>query len=468
MRKSIRLAAAALSVLMLAACAMPGTPDSTGETAGSATAAPTAEPTAEPTPTPAPANHTNPLTGQTTEADYNNQRPVAVTLRSGEGATPQWGIGRADLLVEGVSEGYDTSLTAVFATRGDISKAGPVGKVTDLSLQFTLPLNAVPVHIGKTVYASNLLNVLTYQDLDGLNVGTSGFSFDADRFGSGYREENCWYTTADLIDGGLANYSTDTTGANMTLFHFEERETPETQNGANLYITFSDTAGAELKYDAAAGVYLRHNMDGTPTMDADSGQQASFKNVLVLYASSGIKDDGYTRQYDLSGGTGLYLTDGGWEQISWTKGDATAPLSLTDASGATLSVNPGKTYLAVWGGYYGQNLQLFAADGTEQALPEKPALLESGVSDEAAEAAQHNQDIQNAYLAAQEELAAAQQAVTDAAATEDTADDEAAAQRLTAANDALTAAQAAYEEVFGTPTPAPEETPAPEGEPPAE
>lgn len=456
MKKSIRLAAATLSVMMLAACSAPGSSESV-----QATAEPTAEPTATPV---APVNNTNPLTGQTTETDYNNQRPVAVTLRTGDGSTPQWGIGKADLLVEGVSEGYDTSLTAVFATRGDISKAGPVGKATDLGLQFVLPLNAVPVHIGKTIYASNLLNVLTYQDMDGLNVGTSGFTFDTDRYTSGYREENCWYTTADQVTSGLANYSMDTTGANMPLFHFEERTAPETQNGANLYITFSDTAGAELKYDAANGVYLRHNMDGTPTMDADTGAQASFKNVLVLYASSGIKDDGYTRQYDLSGGTGLYLTDGAWEQISWTKGDAAAPLSLTDASGATLSVNPGKTYLAVWGGYYGQNLQLFAADGTEQTLPEKPALLESGVSDEAAEAAKQNQDIQNNLLAAQSELAAAQQAVTDAAATEDPADDEAAAQRLTAANDALATAQAAYDAVFGTPTPAPETDAAPEGE----
>lgn len=448
MRKSIRMAAALLSVLMLAACSAPGSSEPAQT--------PAASPTAEPTPTPAPANNTNPLTGETTETDYNNQRPVAVTLRNGEGSTPQWGVSKADLLVEGVSEGYDTTLTAVFATRNDISKVGPVGKVTDLGLQLVLPLSAVPVHIGKTTYASNLLNVLTYQDMDGLNVGTSGMAFDSDRYASGYREENCWYTTADLITAGLANYSMDTTGANMPLFHFEERPAPESQNGVNLYITFSQTAGAELKYDAATGLYLRHNFDGTPTMDADSGQQASFKNVLVLYASSGVKDDGYTRQYDMNGGTGLYLTDGAWQEIRWTKGDATAPLSLTDTSGTTLAVNPGKTYLAVWGGYYGQALQLFASDGTEQTLPAEPALLESGVSDEAAEAAQANQDIENAYLAAQTELAAAQQAVTDAAATEDTSDDEAAAQRLTAATDALATAQAAYEAVFGTPTPAPE------------
>lgn len=178
--------------------------------------------------------------------------------------------------------------------------------------------------------------------------------------------------------------------------------------------------------------------------------------MVVLYASSGIKDDGYTRQYDLSGGTGLYLADGAWQEIRWTKGDAAAPLSLTDASGATLAVNPGKTYLAIWGGYYGQAIQLFAADGTEQTLPARPALLESAVSDEAAAAAQQQQDVKNALLTAREELSAAQQAVNDAAATEDPADDATASERLVAANDALNAAQAAYDAMFGTPTPAPE------------
>lgn len=105
-------------------------------------------------------------------------------------------------------------------------------------------------------------------------------------------------------------------------------------------------------------------------MDAGNNEQAAFTNVFVLYASSGVKDDGVTRQYDLTGGTGIYLTKGGWETIQWTKGDATAPLQLTDASGKTLDVNPGKSFLAIWGGYYGQALRLLDRDGNEQALPE--------------------------------------------------------------------------------------------------
>ena len=53
--------------------------------------------------------------------------------------------------------------------------------------------------------------------------------------------------------------------------------------------------------------------------------------------------------------------------------------------------NPGKSFLAIWGGYYGQALRLLDGDGNEQALPEKPALLDSAVPDEAAEAAEQAQ-----------------------------------------------------------------------------
>ena len=97
----------------------------------------------------------------------------------------------------------------------------------------------------------------------------------------------------------------------------------------------------------------------------------AFTNVFVLYASSGIKDDGYTRDYAPHRGTGIYLTGGAWEPIQWSKEDATGPLQLTTADGQTLIVSPGKSFIAIWGGYYGQGLRLTAADGTEQALPGK-------------------------------------------------------------------------------------------------
>ena len=211
------------------------------------------------------------------------------------------------------------------------------------------------------------------------------------------------------------------------LFDFGQRPDPETRNATELHITFSDGDTEGFYYSVNDGVYFKTNTDGSEAMDADAGQQAAFTNVFVLYASSGVKDDGYTRQYDLSGGTGLYLTGGAWEQIQWTKEDATGPLQLTAADGSPLVVSPGKSFIAIWGGYYGQSLTLTGADGTAQTLPEKPALLESGVSDEAAAAAQAEFD--------------AKQKIIDAQA----AVDEANAQ-LPDAQTALEEAQAALEE----------------------
>ena len=437
-------AAALLATLLLGGCSgqqAAATPEQ------AATPSPAA--TAEPTPVPAPAG--NPLTGLD-DADYTGKRPVAVMLRTLDGAQPQWGIASADVLIEGVTEGNTAGLMALFADVDRISKVGPVGPGRDLFLQAALPLNAMPVSIDKNVYAANLLNTLAYQDLDGYHVGKTTFAFDQGRQDAGYREENCWYTTGELIRNGAASYGTALEGSNTPLFRFGTREevAPENRSGMSLTVTFSKSDSEQLNYNTGTGLYEKLNADGSPMTDADNGQQAAFTNVFVLYASSGIKDDGYTRQYDMTGGTGLYLHGGAWEQISWSKEDATGPFSLT------------------------------AADGSEQTLPEKPALLASGVTDEAAAAAeaalsnaQKLIDAQAAIDQANASLAEAQTELQDAQAALD-ADSENA--DLLAARDA---AQAKIDELNQTiadnqayldaNAPQPEETPVPEAtEAPAE
>ena len=169
----------------------------------------------------------------------------------------------------------------------------------------------------------------------------------------------------------------------------------------------------------------------------------------------------------MTGGTGLYLHGGAWEQISWSKEDATGPFSLTAADGTPLTVAPGKSFIAIWGGYYGQALRLTAADGSEQTLPEKPA-LEAALSN-----AQKLIDAQAAIDQANASLAEAQTELQDAQAALD-ADSENA--DLLAARDA---AQAKIDELNQTiadnqayldaNAPQPEETAQPEAtEAPAE
>lgn len=416
MKFRYKICAVMLLLAMLAGCAKREQPADVEPTP-----TPTVAPTPEPTPEPTPAPQANPLTGE--EGAYANKRPVAVTLRTLTGSEPLWGIERAGLLIEGVTEGTTPTLMAVFADAAEISKVGPVGPGRDLTLQFALPLNAVPVHIDKNIYASNLLNALQYQDLDGYHIGKAAFAFDDGRQAAGYLEENCWYTTAALVQSGLQQYAATTEGPNTPLFRFGQRPAvaEADRNAAELVIGFSQDSAVRMRYNAETGLYQRFDGSGNAVLDADNGAQPAFANVVVLYAASGIKDDGYTRQYDMSGGTGLYLNAGRWEEIRWSKEDATAPLVLTDLGGAPLTVATGKCYLAVWGGYYGQTIELYDAAGNAQPLPAKPALLESGVPDDVAAAAyeefvlrQRIVDARAALSDAEAELPGAQQALEEA------------------------------------------------------
>ena len=100
-------------------------------------------------------------------------------------------------------------------------------------------------------------------------------------------------------------------------------------------------------------------------------------------ASSGFKDDGVTRDYDMTGGDGLYLSGGGAVQIKWKKGEADQPLQLFDAEGQPLSVRPGRSYIGIWGGFEGQSLRMLDASGAEQPLPEAPAPMASAAGADA-------------------------------------------------------------------------------------
>ncbi len=446
-----RLALLPAAALLLAGCAgLFGTPEPTPTPMPEPTAAP--EPTPEPTPTPAVAGDA--LTGADDPA-FAGQRPVAVTLRNLPEAGPWWGIADAEVLVMGVSEGTAPTMLALYpGVDGVPAKVGPVGPGRDLTLQLALPLNAVPVHIDKNVYAANLLNVLSYQDLDGYHVGKTAFAYDVERSNAGFLPENCWYTNPDLLRAGLDSYGGSFGGDSQYLFDFQARDpVPDgTCTAKTLELGFSRAAHYFLNFDPDTGLYTLFGSEWASMADAASGAEPAFTNVFVLYASSGIKDDGYTRQYDLTGGTGLYLTGGAWQQINWSKEDAGAPLVLTDLEGASLPVNPGRSFIAVWGGYYGQDIQLLDIDGTAQTLPEKPALLDSGVSDEDAAAAEQQYQLQAQLTTAKAELDNAQARLDEALenlaaaqASEDTADDAPATEAVTQATQARDAAQAAYD-----------------------
>lgn len=315
----------------------------------------------------------NLLTGKDlAEGVAPGQRPVAIMVNNSQAGMPQRGLGSADAVFEMVTEGGITRMMALYSDLNTIPQVGPVRSARDQHLQFALPLNAIFVHIGSSIYAQNLLNEYKYQDVDGLYLGETAFSFDAERAKT-YLQEFCWFTDASLITAGIQTQQIATAGAAVPLFRFSKAGVTLTEQDApDIGFSFSAGSTVRLVYDANTKTYLKQ-ANGAAQIDELTGAQLGFDNVLILFAQVSLKPDGQCTDFDLSGGTGYYCYGGKAESISWTKGKADSALKLKRADGNELEVNCGKSYIAVVGTDQASTLLLNAAAPAPAVSAAQPA-----------------------------------------------------------------------------------------------
>ena len=325
----------------------------------------------------APAPTYNLITGQPlAEGVEPGQRPVAIMINNLKAALPQRGIGAADAIFEMVTEGGITRFLAVFADRNAVPQVGPVRSARDQHLQFALPLNAIFVHIGSSVYAANLISEYSYQDIDGMYLGSSSFVFDEIRNKNAhYAQEHCWYTDSALIAAGMERTGIVPGGANAPLFQFAEgAASPSEADAPDISFRFSAYSPVRLTYDAASGAYLKQAYDA-PQIDESTGAQLAFQNVVLMFADISLKPDGQCTDFALTKGAGYYCYGGKARAVRWEKGGPTAALKLLDEEGKEIAVNPGKSYIAVIGNDQKEFLSLGAAPAAPAASSAAPSAV---------------------------------------------------------------------------------------------
>ncbi|MEG1069659.1 MAG: DUF3048 domain-containing protein [Ruthenibacterium sp.] len=315
----------------------------------------------------------NPITGEAlADGVTAGQRPVAVMINNAHIALPQRGISSADAIFEMVTEGGITRLMALYADYRTMPQVGPVRSVRDQHLQFAIPLNAILVHIGSSVYAENLLNEYHYQDVDGRYLGTSSFWLDTERAKT-RGSEHCWYTDATMLAAGMDKQKIGTTGESHPLFSFVKTGAapmiPGDGDAPDVLFHFSTDNVTQLTFNATDGRYYKKAY-GEPQVDELNGTQLSFQNVLILTAKIGLKPDQYCTDFLLTEGTGYYVYGGKYKKIHWQKGAPEAPLKLTDESGNPVEINCGKSYIAVLGT---DQLPTLMMDGVTPLIPPVPA-----------------------------------------------------------------------------------------------
>ena len=316
-----------------------------------------------------PAHDADPLTG---EAKRSNGRIVGVMVNNisntaRQNARPQRGLSSADLLIECKVEGGITRFCAVFHDADSIPEIGPLRSGRDQFLQLLMPYQALYYHDGESAACTKFISVYNYS---GLNIGGKSY-FNTpthphvahrDSRGRDVAYEHTEFTSGKEIKQAAGNAGIGLTYANETpFFHFADYRTaaandlPGAPAAKTISITHSESYRTRLTYNSwgrsyKLEMYNRSKKAYENTVDELTGKQLTFDNAVVCFADiaayAGDSHDVQSVNY-VAGGQAFLFTRGGVQVGRWEKPHPTHPLKLYTETGEEMTLNRGKTYLAL-------------------------------------------------------------------------------------------------------------------------
>ena len=271
------------------------------------------------------------------------------------------------VMVESKVEGGITRLCAVFRDADTIPEVGPLRSGRDQFLQLLMPHQALYYHDGESIFCTQFINVYDYS---GLNIGGKSY-FNTpvhphvahrDNRGRNVAYEHTEFTSGKEIKQAAGNAGIGLTYANETpFFHFADYRTaasndlPGAPAAKTISITHSESYRTRLTYNSwgrsyKLEMYNRSKKAYENTVDELTGKQLAFDNVVVCFADiaayAGDSHDVQSVNY-VAGGQAFLFTRGGVQVGRWEKPHPTHPLKLYTETGEEMTLNRGKTYLAL-------------------------------------------------------------------------------------------------------------------------
>ena len=298
-----------------------------------------------------------PLTGLVSNGARMNVRPLYVKIDNSPSARPHYGIGRADMVIEWLVEGFTTRLGAIFHSQ-DPDEVGSIrsGRHTDRPV--------APAFRGAIVYsgaAGEETEGFAYDQSQGryvdLNAGYFGWSY---RVGFRSAPYNMFTTGARIREAIRSTGIADP--VSVPPWDFLATTTHDPVAGGlsgsvaatSLTIPYRSLFGVQYAYDAAARTYARWQ-SGTREVDGGSGQPIAARNIVVIQTDVELTDK-YGRDaagslkvdMRLTGtGSGIIFRDGRRQAVTWTRPDIFDPYTLTTAAGEKVFLAPGQTWIHI-------------------------------------------------------------------------------------------------------------------------
>lgn len=296
-----------------------------------------------------PNSYRSELTNEWISDSLKDQRPVAIMVDNEKTALDHYGLTQADIVYEmmnSTANGEVTRFMAIVKDWENITRFGSIRSTRPTNLMIAPEYNAILIHDGGPFYIEPFLSNPWVDNLSGgfarIDNGKSREFTEyvtegeiADRIESaGYdREYNEYYEGAHWkFSNDLLDLSTEYNSTECTLI-----DLPFPHNSS------------ELEYDEESGTYLYYEYGMAHIDPENDDTQLAFTNVILQCADVNKFDDLGYMQFNLinESGSGYYITGGQAIPITWEKGMDTEPTKYYNSDGEEITLNTGKTYIAL-------------------------------------------------------------------------------------------------------------------------
>ena len=308
------------------------------------------------------------FTNEWVDGDQNVKRPLAVMYPINKQAQPQYGLDKVTVFYEIMEEGDMSRQMGILEDWEGLERIGNIRSIRDYFIYAALEYDPIIIHYGGPelyLYENGgLLNPSTRDDVDNINgvggkMGSDGGAFF--RVPAGSTSEHTAYTDGEHIKGAMdklkyqANHKSQYIGEKHFQFApVNEPNTLEQYGGEAKDAVSIDMAGSypvtksALKYNEEDGLYYK-TLYGNKQVDAVTGEQLSFKNIVVQSTYYEKRDaKGYLafRMHDTTK-DGYFITNGKMIHINWKKTADYEPTKYYDDNGEEVLFNTGRTMIFV-------------------------------------------------------------------------------------------------------------------------
>ena len=274
-------------------------------------------------------------------------RPIAVMINNNHVAWPHAGLNDAYLAYEILAEGGITRIMALFKDK-DTEKIGSVRSARPYYLDYALENDAIYVHYGWSDKAKSDISSLGVDNINGLTA-SSVFWRDSSL---NKATEHTVFTSMEKINeySKEHGYDRDTDKDLLLNYSVDEIDLSKREDAIKadtVFMKYSYYTMTSYEYDSEKKVYKRY-MSDTPHVDAVTGDQYTFKNIIITPIETHTYDSyGRLELDNIGSGEGYFITLGYAIPITWSKDSRSSQTVYKNMDGEEIKVNDGSTFIQI-------------------------------------------------------------------------------------------------------------------------